>query len=191
MAWDISRGIFKLRSVLYRITRRCRCGGRSLLVLSFFVCVCRDCCLLADWNKTNRKQTSVRHFNYKGGRGRPREERGEEKSMGHWFKHNTLIHKINFVLGKHTFSQYRQPKQPTAMADIETIDTRNREVICLYNVLIAVVICIDRCRTCRGSIERGWERNRPIRARDLSQKGSHFMSVSLSVFSWWFYSISV
>jgi hypothetical protein len=30
------------------------------------VCVCRDCRLLDDWNKTNRKQTAVRHFNYKG-----------------------------------------------------------------------------------------------------------------------------
>ena len=47
-------------------------------------------------------------------------------------KNNTLIHKIHFVLGKHTFSQYRQPKQPTNIADIKKIDTRNREVNCLY-----------------------------------------------------------
>jgi hypothetical protein len=51
-------------------------------------------------------------------------------------KNNTLIHKIHYLSGKNTFSPYRQRKtcrkQPEKMADIETIDTRNREVNCLY-----------------------------------------------------------
>ncbi len=53
-----------------------------------------------------------------------------------FLKNNTLIHEIHFLLGKHTFSQYRQRKtwhqQPEKMAHIETIDTRNREVNCFY-----------------------------------------------------------
>jgi hypothetical protein len=39
---------------------------------------------------------------------------------------------MHFVLGKHSFSRYRQPKQPTTMADIETIDSQHREVNSLY-----------------------------------------------------------
>jgi hypothetical protein len=45
--------------------------------------------------------------------------------------------KKHIVSGKPTFNLYRQcnkkPKQPGKMADIETIDTRNREVNSLYS----------------------------------------------------------
>jgi hypothetical protein len=48
-------------------------------------------------------------------------------------KNYTLILKIHFLLEKNTFSQCRKPKRQINMADIKTIDSRNREVNNLYS----------------------------------------------------------
>jgi hypothetical protein len=45
-----------------------------------------------------------------------------------------MIHKMHFVLGKHSYSRYRQPKQPPKMVNIKTIDSRNCEVNSFYTV---------------------------------------------------------